>query len=157
MWCGDVFPLPIAMAGTPTVLHQFEIHNNCLTDDGALSLAPLLAASPQLRALRFTTTRVGEKGGAALVQALVTAGCKQWESLELADNSIGPKAGAVFVEGLLKAAGGQPKLKALNIGDTGFGSKALSAALEALHKTAPELHTLDLNNLEIDAKLSLKV
>ena len=51
-------------------LQQLHLHNNMSADEGAASIATILARSPAMRDFKMASSRVGPAGGKALADAL---------------------------------------------------------------------------------------
>eukprot|EP00457_Paulinella_chromatophora_P005209 gb/GEZN01005223.1/.p1 GENE.gb/GEZN01005223.1/~~gb/GEZN01005223.1/.p1 ORF type:complete len:499 (-),score=63.04 gb/GEZN01005223.1/:337-1779(-) len=128
-------------------LRTFEIHNNLLQDEGAINLAPLFENSPDLRHLRFSTTRTKRPGAEVLVKALKN--CRKFVWLELADFAMGKVAGGHLAEVLSY----QPDLRHLSLSETFLEKSELGAILSALSGTAPNLEVLKLSGLDITGEM----
>ncbi len=91
------------------VLHFF---NNMSGDGGAKAVASVVAASPFLQDLRFSSTRGGQVGGMALAQSLGTL--TTLVRLDLNDNTFGPGVGVALGAALER----QRFVEVVNLGDT---------------------------------------
>jgi Ran GTPase-activating protein 1 len=95
---------------TPTKLKRIEFFNNMSGSDGAIAIARVVEASPDLEYFRFSSSRGGQEGGEALAKALETS---KLQHLDLHDNTLGVDTGKMLARWLLK----QTNLTYLDLGD----------------------------------------
>jgi Ran GTPase-activating protein (RanGAP) involved in mRNA processing and transport len=111
---------------TPTALHTLHFYNNMSGNGGAIAIADMVAASPQLRDFRFSSSRGGNAGGIALAKALRAAPGIQ--RIDVNDNMFGVPGSSALAQSLRFATA----LTHLNVGDIGMGDEGLAALASAL-------------------------
>ncbi|KFM28037.1 RAN GTPase-activating protein 1 [Auxenochlorella protothecoides] len=123
----------------PAALRALRLYNNMSGDEGARHIAALLRRAPALQEFSMVSSRVGTDGGAALFAALAGRG-DTLLSLDLHDNPITHEA----LPQLLNLLAAAPKLRVLNLTDTGLGDAGTAAVLRTLGKVQPPLESLHL-------------
>ncbi|RMZ56137.1 hypothetical protein APUTEX25_004561, partial [Auxenochlorella protothecoides] len=123
----------------PAALRALRLYNNMSGDEGARHIAALLRRAPALQEFSMVSSRVGTDGGAALFAALAGRG-DTLLSLDLHDNPITHEA----LPQLLNLLAAAPKLRVLNLTDTGLGDVGTAAVLRTLGKVQPPLESLHL-------------
>eukprot|EP01138_Halocafeteria_seosinensis_P009475 gb/GECG01009683.1/.p1 GENE.gb/GECG01009683.1/~~gb/GECG01009683.1/.p1 ORF type:complete len:445 (+),score=79.45 gb/GECG01009683.1/:1-1335(+) len=138
---------------TPTTLKRIEFFNNMSGSDGAIAIARLVEASPQLEYFRFSSSRGGKEGGEALANALNNT--KNLQHLDLHDNTLGVVTGKALARPLLK----QPNLLYLDLGDISLEQEGLEYVASAVLK-GPCCHTLeylDLSTNDVEGEEAAQV
>eukprot|EP00903_Cladosiphon_okamuranus_P007786 g7535.t1 len=138
----------ILLATSPTALRTLHFYNNMSGDLGAKALAQVLPACPKLSDFRFSGTRSGREGSAAVVKALrecPAAAAGLLERLDLADNTLGVEGGRVLAEALAS----QPLLTYVNLSECDLGDGGAAAVAEALSGTAPNVRELEFSYNEL--------
>ncbi|KAA8494185.1 RAN GTPase-activating protein 1 [Porphyridium purpureum] len=136
----------LADSGTrQTKLKTIHFFNNLLEDRGAIELAPLLAGSPELCDLRFSSLRMRREGSLALAKALSAA--KNMRKLEISDSTLGE---AAAVE-LAKALAIMRELEELSLRDVSLGDIGVKYIVHGL-RGASKLRVLDVSCNELTKK-----
>jgi large subunit ribosomal protein L31/Ran GTPase-activating protein 1 len=129
------------LAGAALPLRRLVLVNNMSGDEGALSIARVLARCPALEEFRMVSSRVGAEGGRALVAALAGLHGGALRALDLHDNPLTEEV-AGEVAPLLAA---HPQIRALVLTDTCLGDAGVAAVAAALcGGAAPALERLEL-------------
>jgi Ran GTPase-activating protein 1 len=138
----------ILLHKTPTELRVVHFHNNMSGGGGAAALADVVAASPHLEDLRFSSSRGTRDGGEPLVRAL--AACAgSIRSVNLHDNLFSV-ATAVQLGSTLRSLRG---LVVLNVGDTLLKDEGVAALVSGLVRgCASSLEVLDVSANELTAE-----
>lgn len=119
-----------------TTLH---FYNNMSGENGAKASARLIEKCPNLEDLRYSATRAGKEGCAAIVQAM--SGLRKLKRVDLADSSFSDENMSDLVDTLSK----QPQLAYLNIRDGGLESEGIESLATELAKSKPPLEYIDLS------------
>lgn len=125
-------------------LKRLHLLNNMSGDEGAQSIAAVLARSPAMEDFKMASSRVGADGGNALAQALASAGTAL-VSLDVHDNPMTSDIGESLAAVLQQHAG----LKRLNLNDTCLGDDGVATVAEALQSGAPLLEELEMELNEV--------
>jgi Ran GTPase-activating protein (RanGAP) involved in mRNA processing and transport len=129
------------LAGAALPLRRLVLVNNMSGDEGAVSIARVLARCPALEEFRMVSSRVGAEGGRALVAALAGLRGGALRALDLHDNPLTEEV-AEEVAPLLAA---HPQIRALVLTDTCLGDAGVAAVAAALRGgAAPALERLEL-------------
>ena len=139
----------IVLFRTPTVLTTLHFFNNMSGNGGAVAVADIVRASPQLRDFRFSSSRGGNEGGVALAAALRhTVGTLT--KLDLNDNTFGVRGGVALGATLRWA----DRLTYLNLGDVAMEDEGVAALASGLVRSgsAHTLETLILSANDITAE-----
>jgi len=129
-------------------LHTLHFHNNMTGEEGAASVARLVAACTQLRDFRFSTTRSQRAGCVHVAKALASLRQADFTALDLSDNSFGGECLAPLNAFLLK----QTRLQHLVLRDSGLNQDGLQALVQTLEASKPPLQTLDLSGNDAEAE-----
>ncbi|KAL3678879.1 hypothetical protein R1sor_021835 [Riccia sorocarpa] len=127
-------------------LRTLHFHNNMSGDGGAEAVSKLVEKATSLEDFQFSSTRVGTEGGVALCTALQAG--SSLRRIDLRDNMFGPEGGFVLSKTLIS----HPELLDVHLGDLNMEDEAVTALVEALTGSAPNLRLLDLTGNEITAK-----
>jgi large subunit ribosomal protein L31/Ran GTPase-activating protein 1 len=130
-----------------THLRRLHLYNNMSGDEGAASVARLLARCPAMEDFRMVSSRVGAAGGAALAAALASAGASLVR-LDLHDNPMTEEVAG----GLAAVLRAHPGLKALNLNDTCLGDAGVAGVVAALPAGVKGLEELELALNEVTAE-----
>ena len=125
---------------TPTALKKLHFFNNMSGNGGAIAIADIVRASPDLTDFRVSSSRGGKDGGVALARALRHA-ASSLRRLDLNDNTFGV-TGGVAIGATLRACNA---LHELNIGDTAIEDAGLHAVASGVVRGSA--HTLAILNV----------
>jgi len=125
-------------------LKRLHLLNNMSGDEGAQSIASVLARCPAMEDFKMASSRVGAEGGVALAHAL-TSGGSSLVSLDIHDNPMTADVAESFGAVLLRHAG----LKRLNLNDTCLGDEGVKRLASALAEGVPSLEELEVELNEI--------
>lgn len=141
----------ILLEGGSPPLKLLHFYNNMSGNGGAVAIAKILEANPQITDLRFSATRAGNEGCLAVTKAL--ASLQSLESVDISDNNFGDEAG----EQLATSLGAMAKLHTLNLRDAGLGPENLLETMKALKNAGCPLKHLDLSGNDIDEDCMVEV
>ena len=128
-----------------TSLKRLHLLNNMSGDEGAVSIANVLARCPAMEDFKMASSRVGAEGGKALAKAL-TAGGSKLLILDIHDNPMTAEIAEELPHVFMKHLG----LKRLNLNDTCLGDDGVGAVAVALGAGgAPVLEELEMELNEI--------
>eukprot|EP00798_Chlamydomonas_sp_ICE-L_P028435 gene28435-31577_t len=127
-------------------LRSIQLFNNMSDNEGAEHIARILARAPLMEDLRFASSRVGPRGGAALAQGLMAGRCLL--KLDISDNPITVDAAPA----LAQLINSQPKLRVLNLNDTSLTDRGVATICAGLTGAAMDLEELGLALNEITPK-----
>eukprot|EP00270_Netrium_digitus_P005184 TRINITY_DN16767_c0_g2_i1.p1 TRINITY_DN16767_c0_g2~~TRINITY_DN16767_c0_g2_i1.p1 ORF type:complete len:532 (+),score=176.94 TRINITY_DN16767_c0_g2_i1:71-1666(+) len=130
------------MLPAPHLLRTLHFFKNMTGDEGAMSLAKLVAAAKNLEDFRCSATRINLEGGEELFHALM-AGDKLLK-LDLKDNMF--EGGGPAIAALIRQ---HIQLRIVDLGDTSLGSEGIVAVAESLKESVPLLEVLDLGGNEV--------
>lgn len=132
---------------TPTAFKLLHFHNNMSGSGGAIAIADMVLASPQLEDFRFTASRGRSDGGVALARAFSAA--PQLRSINLHDNVFT----SAFATDLASSLMSLHHLHNLDVGDTLLGDAGMTAlAAGVVLGCADSLTHLDVAANEITKK-----
>ena len=129
-------------------LRTLHFHNNMTGEDGAASVARLVAACSQLRDFRFSTTRSQRAGCLHVAKALQSLAQNDFTALDLSDNSFGGECSAPLNAFLSR----QRELQHLVLRDSGLNQDGMQALVKTLQAAGPPLQTLDLSGNDAEAE-----
>lgn len=133
---------------TPTKLKLLHFHNNLLESAGAMALAPIVEASPDLEDFRFSALRLHHDGASRICDALSCVP-ENLKRLNLSDNNFGAGGGRSLGSALSKTR----NLVELLLRDCALGDEGTSFVCRALAEGAGRrLRILDLSGNEISSK-----
>lgn len=127
-------------------LSVFHFYNNMSGDGGAVAIAGLVRACPELVDFRFSATRAQRPGCLAVAQALTTL--TSLTSLDLGDCMFAGEAAVLLGQTLEK----QMALTSLNLRDSGLGSEGIVIVVKALEAGPGRgLKVLDVSGNDIES------
>jgi Ran GTPase-activating protein 1 len=127
-----------------TTLRTLHFDNNMSGGGGAVAVADIVAASPELQDLRFTSSRATREGGAALAAAFLLT--PRLTTLNLHDNLFAEVLGVELGRSLPS----MPSLLHLDVGDVLLRDKGMAALASGLVRgPAAQLRTLDVSANEL--------
>lgn len=128
-------------------LEVFHFHNNMTGEDGAKSVARIVAACSKLKDFRFSTTRSQRAGCLHIAQALESLPNTSFTSLDLSDNSFGGECSEPINNFLAR----QTQLEHLILRDSGLEREGVEILAKTLNMSKPPIQTLDLSGNDLEA------
>lgn len=129
-------------------LNKFHIYNNLSENDGAREIARILKASPEIKDIRISSTRIRGAGGIDLAKSLENA--HFLEKVDFSDNAFQPDFGFALSVGIKT----QAHLIELNLSSVGINAQAVGAVVESLIVSGSPLKVLNLSSNELDSSVS---
>eukprot|EP00210_Caulerpa_lentillifera_P006909 g6606.t1 len=131
-------------------LHGLFLYNNMSGDEGGKSIGRILAKMPDIKCFQMASSRVQRDGILNLCEGLSNA--KELLELDLNDNP-----GTIeIVPGLVKLLECQPKLRKLNLSDTGLEDEGIIILANTLAKNNNiEVLELALNEITVQGAIAL--
>lgn len=122
----------IVLFRVPTKLKCLRFANNMSGSGGAIAVADIVAASPDLAEFRFSSSRGGREGGIALAAAL--ASTRKLQRLDVSDNMFGLPGSLALCRMLAGPASAH--LRELNLSDIGMGDVGAEALAQNLAQSS---------------------
>jgi large subunit ribosomal protein L31/Ran GTPase-activating protein 1 len=134
--------------GVTLKLNKFHIYNNLSENEGAKHIARILKASPEIKDIRISSTRIRGEGGVVLAKSLEHANLL--EKVDFSDNAFQPDFGVILSLGMRN----QIHLRDLNLSSVGIDTNAVKSLVESLLVSNCPLRTLVLSSNELDSSVA---